>query len=281
MFSINYYICKKLEVSAESFKDYWLGEHAVLLRSFIEEIGVRALIKNESLPQHPTSIELKEYFETGAVSYGFIDQWIFNDIEELKEGSRNPQVQRAMAELFASEDRYIDTTRSKVFMAQEISQTYPREPIRGDAESDYMKFFYLAAYPDHIPLQGLQLHMNACHGAMSRLSFEYSMFSKYLQQFRIESTFVNELISERGYVLEPNFAGHAELYINKYKSPVEADVDQESADYESAMSREDFSVFVDKPNAQCFISLEHYVLDRNICVRTKSGKVPVFFSAVY
>jgi len=281
MFTINYYIRKKTEISTDAFNAYWLSEHADLLRDFVEKIGVRAVLKNEPLPEHPTTRELTALFETGGDLFDFIDQWIFNDIEELKEGSRDPEVQAAMQKLFASEDQYIDTARCQIFMGQEIAQTYPRNPIRANPGSDYIKLFYLAEFHEHLPLKGIQLHMNACHGAMSRLSAEFSMFTKYVQQFRIESTFVNELIAERGYILKPNFAGHAELMINTVESPVAADIDEEAAAEESAMSLEDFEIFVDKPNAQCFVSHEHYIVDRKIYTRTRDGKMPVFFSAEY
>jgi len=281
MFTVNFYIRKKPEISTQVFEEYWLNEHAKLLKVFAEKIGVRVLIKNQPLPEHPITKNLTELFEIGGELYDFVDQWIFNDIEELKHGSREPEVLAAMQALFESENNYIDCQTSKVFMGQEIAQTNAHLLLRATENDDYIKAFYLGTFHKHLPLQAIQLHMNACHGAMSRLSAQYSSFFRYVQQFRIESTFANELIEQRGYQLEENFAGHAELMIPKAERVIPDDYDHEDAANESEMSLEDFDCFIYKPDTQCFACVEHYVIEKKIVVRDKNGKLPVFFSAEY
>ena len=89
MFKISFCVRKKSEISAESFREYWLGEHAERLKGIVEKLGVRSLVKCEVLPTHPVGVESMAVYQTGPDLYDFVDQWHFNDIESLKKAVRD------------------------------------------------------------------------------------------------------------------------------------------------------------------------------------------------
>ena len=277
MFSIHYYIKKREGVSSGAFKDYWLGEHAELLKSYVEELGVRALIKNEPLPDHPVGIASAEAYGTGPLRYDFVDTWHFNDVEQLKSGSENPNVQALMKTAHESEKDYIDFANSNVVMAVDLAQFYPPDAgeIRATPDGNYVKIFYVARAFDHLTREQAQLHWNACHGAVSRQDIKYSVMKMYVQCHAIESTFVNLLCDEKGFEVDPTLIGHAQGWIDVIQEP-KPFPDAEKAEVE-AMSMDDIDLFADKRRGCVFVAHEHYVIDKKVIV----CPMPTFFSAVY
>ncbi|MBW2369742.1 MAG: EthD domain-containing protein [Deltaproteobacteria bacterium] len=278
MFKISFYIRKKADISAQDFNAYWLGEHAELQKGYLEKLGVRCFIKSEVLPDDPIGQSRMEAYQTKAELYDFVDHWIFNDIEALKRGSENPEVQAAMKTVYDSEDRYIDTDRSSMMMVVDIAQTYPKEDIRATPESDYIKVYYCARCRPQLTRAQAQLHWNACHGAHARQEARFSPLSRYIQAHAIDSTFVNQVVAERGYEVDPNFIGHAEAWIDT-KAPQKELSEEEAAEAAEidAMSMDDIDLFVDKTISQTFVAKEHFIIDKKVIVRP----MPKFFSAVY
>lgn len=277
MFKFSFYTTKKDDVSAEDFRSYWLGEHAQLQKQFMEKIGVRCCTKCEVLLDHPVGIASQEAYETGPVSYSFIDHWVFNDIESLKAGVQDPSVKAAMKATFASEDKYIDVARSHVLMSVDIAQFYPpgSEAIRATEDTSFVKIYYVVNKMPELTRAQAQLHWNACHGAVSRQDIDYSVLSKYVQAHAIDSTFVEQLVAERGYAVDPNIIGHAEAFIDITQPP--KDFPEEEAADVVAMSMEDIKLFAVGQNGQVFVTKDHYVIDKKVIVRP----MPSFFSAVY
>jgi hypothetical protein len=162
-----------------------------------------------------------------------------------------------------------------------VAQFYPREEVRATQDTDFVKLYYVGrTHPGISRAQG-QLHWNSSHGAVSRQDIALSQCTKYVQAHTIESTFVNNIVAERGYEQDPEGIGHAELWVNTVESPADPDADPEVAAEVDAMSMQDIDLFIDKNNSQCFVTKDHYLLDKRIITRTKDGGMPKFLSAVY
>lgn len=277
MFKISFFIRKKPEVSTEAFREFWLGEHAERLQGFAEKIGVRTLAKCETLPDHPVGIESMAAYQTGPDLYDFVDQWHFNDIEALKRGCTDPAVQAAMKALYAREDAFIDTFRSNVMMQVDLVQFYPvdAEDVIADEVSPYVKIIYCVRSRPELNRHQAQLHWNACHGAVSRQDIKYSVQKKYIQAHAIDSTFVDQLVTERGYEVDDTFIGCAEGWIDVDQPP--KDFPEEEKAEVVAMSMDDIDLFADKARSQLFAVKEHRIIDKKIITRP----MPKFFSAVY
>ena len=216
-------------------------------------------------------------YQTGPDLYDFVDQWHFNDIDALKRGSTDPEVQAAMQALYASEDAYVDTTRSNVMMQVDLAQFYPpdAEGVVATEDSSYVKIMYCVRCLPELNRQQAQLHWNACHGAVSRQDIKYSVIKKYIQGHAIDSTFVNQLMDRRGYQADHTFIGCAEGWIDVEQAP--KDFPEEEKAEVVAMSMDDIALFSARDRSQVFVTKEHVITDKPVIVRP----MPKFFSAVY
>ena len=183
MFDINFYIKRADGVSLEAFKEFWFREHANSLREFVENLGVRALIKHEILPDHPVGISSAEAYGTGPLRYDAVDTWKFNDIEALKTGAALADLQKALASLGKIETDYVDFGASNCAMTVDVAQFHgvDANEIRATPDSSFVKIFYVVRMLKGLTRAGAQLHWNTCHGALSRQDIRYSMMAKYVQ----------------------------------------------------------------------------------------------------
>ena len=285
MFKISHYIKKRDNVSIADFREYWLGEHAELVKAYAGKIGVRQYLKCEALPDHPMTKNGTAAYETGPLRYDFIDHWIFNDIEELRLGAATPEVQALMQKAYTSEDQWVDIAASNVLMTTDLVQFYPVNAIdiRATPGGDYLKIYYPVRVFPGLTRQQAQLHWNACHGGESRDHIKYSLQKKYIQAHAIDSTFVDELCVQRGYEVDPTFIGHAEGWFEVNPTPVP--YSEEDCAEISRMTMDDIDVFADKSRGSVFFTQEHYIIDKKVVTRpnprVNSRKMPAFFSAVY
>lgn len=285
MFKISFFIKKKSEVSIEKFREYWLGEHAQKQSAYLDSIGVRQYIKCEALPNHPMTIASTEAYSTGPLRYDFIDHWILNDIEELRQGAANPDVQAQMQAAYDSEDAWVDMAQSNVLMSVDLVQFYPvdAEDVRATEGSPYLKIYYPVRILPHLTRAQTQLHWNACHGAESRQHIKYSSQKKYIQAHAIDSTFVNQVAAKRGYEVDPTLIGHAEGWIDIAQAPKDFP-EHESAEIVS-MTMDDIDLFADKKRGSVFFTQEHFIIDERVITRPNKAVsdklMPQFFSAVY
>ncbi|MDA8879950.1 EthD domain-containing protein [Pseudomonadales bacterium] len=285
MFKISFFIKKMDDISAEDFRQYWLEEHARLQMAYVEQIGVRQYIKCEVLPDHPLTIAGMKNYQTGPIRYDFVDHWIFNDIEDLRQGAANTTVQELMQEAYASENDWIDLSNSNVHMSTDLVQFFPADAneVRATEGSPYLKIYYHVRILPHLTRQQAQLHWNACHGCESRQHIRYSQQKKYLQSHAIDSTFVDNLVSNRGYEVDSTIIGHAEGWVGL--NPLPNDFSEEEEARIASMTMDDIDLFSDKKRGSVFFATEHYILNDTVVTRPdrkhNDRSMPAFFSAVY
>jgi hypothetical protein len=227
------------------------------------------------LPEDPVGLATTEVYGTKGELFDFVDHWVFNDIEDLKKGACNIDNQAAMRDAYASEDSYVDFKRSNVSMSVDLAQFYPVDDYRADPDSSIVKLYYCVRCLPSLTREQVQLHWNACHGAVSRQDIRYSVLSKYVQAHNIDSTFVDDLVKLRGYATDPRFIGHAEAWLDTQAPP--KDIPAEEAAEVVAMSMDDIDYFSDKAASQAFAAKEHFIIDKPVITRP----MPRFFSAEY
>ena len=282
MFKISFFIRKRSDVTRNDFRTYWQGEHADLNLAYVRDIGVKQYIKCEVLKDHPLTKASVTSYRTGPVSYDFVDQWIFNDIEDLKRGMADSRIQSLASKTHLSEDDWIDLPRSSVHMSTDLVQFYPVDAARIRATSDdpYLKVFYHVRSLPHISRESAQLHWNACHGGESRQHIHLSKNKKYLQAHKIDSTFVDQLTELRGYEDDPTIIGHAEAWLLADAEEKQPTAEEREA---TSMTLDDIDLFTNKSRSNVFLTNESFLLDDTIVTRPTGGgkRMPEFFSAIY
>lgn len=285
MFKISFFVKKKDDIDTADFRDYWLGTHAELTMRYLERIGVRQYIKCEALPDHPMTLESTRAYDTGPLRYDFIDHWVFNDIEELRQGAADPEVQSLMQAAYDSEDAWVELSSSNVLMSVDLVQFYPvdADQVRATEDSSYLKIYYPVRVFPHLTRAQAQLHWNACHGAESRQHIKYSVQKKYIQAHAIDSTFVDQLTAARGYEVDPTFIGHAEGWIDQHQAA--KDFPEAEVTEIVSMTMDDIDLFSDKARGSVFFTREHFIMDKTVITRPDKSvndrPMPAFFSAVY
>jgi uncharacterized protein (TIGR02118 family) len=113
-----YSLRRRAELSREEFQRYWHETHAPLVRERSEVLGIRRYVQVHTLPEGASAalaasraVEEDEYD-------GVAELW-WDSLEALAAAAGTPAGQRAGAELLEDERRFIDLSRSPIFLAEE------------------------------------------------------------------------------------------------------------------------------------------------------------------
>ena len=117
MIKLVYCVCRRSDVSAEAFYDYWLNTHGPKVRGVAEAIGaVRYVQSHTILP------ELNQTFQDGRgldSPYDGITEVWFESLEAMQAAIGSKDGLDAAHLLVEDESRFIDFAKSSVFMTEE------------------------------------------------------------------------------------------------------------------------------------------------------------------
>ena len=110
------------DLSAQDFHDYWLNSHGPLVCKHAEAMGMQRYIQSHTLDSEHNEI-LRESRETEESFDGLAEVW-WTSLEDFEKALAQPAAQSAARALLEDEARFIDFSRSSIFMAREHS-LYP------------------------------------------------------------------------------------------------------------------------------------------------------------
>lgn len=117
MIKLVYCITRRDDIDAQEFYRYWLEEHGPLVKSVAGDIGACRYVQS-----HTTMPEMNTLFQKGRGlegPYDGITEVWWESEESMITGSASPAGQAAAARLVEDESRFIDFSRSRVFMTTE------------------------------------------------------------------------------------------------------------------------------------------------------------------
>jgi uncharacterized protein (TIGR02118 family) len=117
MIKLIYCLTRREGLSFEQFRTYWSGEHAALVRRHAGALGIFRYVQSHTVA-HDANAALRENRQT-LPPYDGVAEIYFKDLAALAQGNLSPQAQAAQAELTADEDRFIDRSRSTLFVSEE------------------------------------------------------------------------------------------------------------------------------------------------------------------
>ena len=274
MITLNHLVRRNRDVSAESFRDYWLDTHANACAALAPALGIRKFTACETMHGDEVNKTLQQIYNTAADSYDFIDQMVINDLAVFKQGMAEADTVAALKSLFESSVEFIDVARSDYWFSIELPQVFPGDPCRATWENTLLKVFYVPRHHARLSLQQAQLHWNSCHGAMAREFVEFLPYVKYVQGHRIESKVCDEMKRTLGAEFEniDLMIGQAEAWIDRRVLP---SLQGPEVERMMGMLVEDIALFVESTVSHIFATKEHVFLDQPLLV----GKVPALFDA--
>ena len=95
------------------FLQYWQNEHALLVQSVVEVLGIRKYVQQTPMP---TSSGLKN---SSQFNFDGIAEVWFDDAESVFVGHRQAEAKSALEELNRDEARFIDQEKSVVWWSEE------------------------------------------------------------------------------------------------------------------------------------------------------------------
>lgn len=100
-------------LSRAEFQQYWRREHALLVKSVADALGIRRYVQLCSLPDHSLLVNSPQLD-----CDGIAEIW-FDSLETLTVKHRQPNARQALNKLREDEQRFIDRSRSLVFWGSE------------------------------------------------------------------------------------------------------------------------------------------------------------------
>jgi hypothetical protein len=272
MITLNYLIRKKADVSADAFRDYWMGEHAAMRLAVCERMGIQKYTKCETKHEDPITGLMQQMYGTPADCYDFVDQMVINDLEDLKKGLGGAGLQDDLDAIAGSETAYVDFGGSDMWFSIDVPQVFAPGPcVAHPYENTLLKVYYVPRRHPHLSLAQAQLHWNSCHGAMARQFAEFLPYVKYIQGHRAESSVTDGLKASYGEKFEDIdlMIGQAEAWIDRRIVP-----SLQGPEVETMMGLlvEDITKFVDAGTSHIFAAKEHIILNKPVITT-----VPVLF----
>ena len=117
MIKLVYCLRKRDDVDSDSFYRYWLEEHGPLVKSVAEAIGASRYVQSHTIL--PELNELMIESRGLKAPYDGVTEVWWETMSELEQGMSSARGVEAQAKLIADESRFIDFSRSRVFMTEE------------------------------------------------------------------------------------------------------------------------------------------------------------------
>ena len=117
MIKLVYCLRKRTDIDSDSFYRYWLEEHGPLVKSVADAIGASRYVQS-----HTILPELNDIMIEGrglCEPYDGVTEVWWETMSALDQGMSSPTGIEAQTKLMEDEARFIDFSRSSVFMTEE------------------------------------------------------------------------------------------------------------------------------------------------------------------
>lgn len=117
MIKLVFCLRRKEGLSLEGFQQYWLEQHAPLVRSHAEALGIRRYVQ-----VHTVTTRVNEALRTsrgGPEGFDGVAELWWDSIEDLAATGATPEGAAAARELLEDERKFIDLENSPLWLAEE------------------------------------------------------------------------------------------------------------------------------------------------------------------
>jgi uncharacterized protein (TIGR02118 family) len=246
-----YVIERRQDVPEEEFYDYWLNKHGPLVRKHAQVIRAKKYIQSHLIDMPMNEALRSARGMLGPVA-GITEVW-WDSLEDFQAAYATPEGQAAGKELSADENKFIDVTKSQVFLTEEhvIFDYTDRKPFGKDT----IKCTYLLTKRDDITQQACHETWLRDHGPFVNQFSEVSNMAKYVQSHTVHNDINASFVNGRG--LAPPLDGITEVWI---ADPAASKGGEEAQKAGDAMVNDE-KRFVEMGKSRCFITKEHVIFD--------------------
>ena len=118
MIKLTFAVRRRDDIGPEEFHRYWRDEHGPLVRSFQAVLGIRRYVQTHRF-ESPFNDALRASRDTLEPFDGTAELW-WDDLDALTSGASTPEGLAAGQALLTDEARFIDLTRSALWLGEEV-----------------------------------------------------------------------------------------------------------------------------------------------------------------
>jgi uncharacterized protein (TIGR02118 family) len=119
MIKLVFVLRRRPELTRDEFQTYWREQHAPLVRSHADALGVRRYVQVHTLPD---DLHAPLRLSRGAPdAYDGVAELWFDSLEAIGASVATDEGRAAAAELLEDERRFIDHARSPLWLAEEVA----------------------------------------------------------------------------------------------------------------------------------------------------------------
>lgn len=117
MIKLVYIVRARDDIAPEEFHRYWLEEHGPMVRDVAKALRARKYIQSHTM-ETPLNQALIESRGMAPCYEGIAEAW-WNSLDELQSGVSDPEGAEAVKMLGEDEAKFIDQSRSTMFITEE------------------------------------------------------------------------------------------------------------------------------------------------------------------
>lgn len=117
MIKLTFCLRRRAELTLEAFQDYWLNQHAPLVRQHAEALNIRRYVQT-----HRTETELNDAIRQGRGApepYDGVAELWWDSLEDLESAMSGETGQAAGLALLEDEQKFIDLANSPLWLNRE------------------------------------------------------------------------------------------------------------------------------------------------------------------
>jgi uncharacterized protein (TIGR02118 family) len=215
MIRLNFALRRLANLSRADFQRYWREKHGPLVVSVSRTLRMRRYMQS-----HTVEDPLYDGLRTARTGMhepfdGIASLW-FDSREDLVAATTSEEGRKAGALLLEDERRFIDLSRSPLWVSQEIVQInpMPENCIVAWPASSWIKFCYLLQPKAGMSQAACHKTWNMEHGYLIRRHSGCTRFARYIQNHTLDDELNDRLRESRGG--PPPYAGLTEAWFDRY-----------------------------------------------------------------
>lgn len=118
MIKLIFCLCRKPEMSLAEFQDYWLNQHAPLVRSHAETLRIKRYVQTHTLDDPAMQTAIARLRGAPENYDGVAELW-WESREDMAAGVATPEGRAASIALLEDERKFIDHANSPLWLAEE------------------------------------------------------------------------------------------------------------------------------------------------------------------
>jgi uncharacterized protein (TIGR02118 family) len=256
MIRLVFLLRRKPGMSLADFQRYWREVHGPLVASFQTKLDVLRYVQVHTLEDPANDASAKARGGMEPPYDGVAELW-WESEESLAAVLATDAGRAAGAALLEDERRFIDLSKSPLWLAHEYPQVNPTsENLQARERSGIVKLYFPLRHHGNQSLESAQRYWRTSHGPLIRSQAQVLGILRYQQVHRFESAVESALRDARG-TLTPAYMGHAEVWFDR---SIPRTGPEAAASNRRAI--EDEAKFVDFTRSAIWIAKEHVFIDR-------------------